>query len=191
MPGNFLKQKAIEFRPRLDILLGVILIFLAIAIFTNAHIDLNKRTYDEPVLATLAAISGIYFVLSTSYYLCKNRFFTKVFTTCGAASLFILIFHDYINTRAYKALTKMSYFDNEFIYAGLAFIISIFVPLIIRKLVLTNGFLMLLYFPFKTNKLFHQLRKAYRWIGINTQNKLGLRIKAKNPRFTDQSSHPI
>lgn len=160
MSGNFLKHKVIEFRPRLDILITVILIFFAIAIFTNAQIELNKRIYDEPLLATLAAISGIYFVLSTSYYLCKNRFLTRIFTTCGAASLFILIFHDFVNTKAYNVITKLSDFDNELVYAGLAFIISILVPLLIKILVQKNCLLMLLYFPFKTNRLFNRELKV-------------------------------
>lgn len=160
MSGNFLKQKVIEFRPRLVILFAVILIFFAIAIYTDAQIELNKRIYNQPALATLAAISGIYFVLSTSYYLSKNIFITKIFTTCGAGSLFILIFHDFINTKAYNAISKLPYFDNEIVYAGLAFIISILIPLLMKILIQKNSYLMLLYFPFNTNRLFTRIQKA-------------------------------
>jgi len=152
MTGIFLKRKIKKFQPRLAIFLFVSFIFVLIATKTQAVVNFDKRVYYEPLLATIAASSGIYIILSISFYFGKNRLLTKIFTAFGAASLFVLIFHGYIGVHVYDILRHIPVLESELLLAILAFLASIVGPLIVRKVIMQSKFLMIFYFPFKYNK---------------------------------------
>ncbi len=154
--GSFLSQRVRNFKPRVAILLITVFIFITIFINTEAVIHFYSRRYQEPVFATLAAFSGIYIVLSLSYYMSKNKFITYILTTFGSASLFILIFHAPVGIKSYNILDK--YLSFQIFDAILAFLISIIVPLFIMKIIQKSNFLMFFYFPLKSNKLLKKLR---------------------------------
>ena len=150
--GYFLNQRVKTFKPKIDILLLAIFIFIAISHNTDALIHFYSRKYHEPIYATLAAYAGIYIALSLSYYIGKNKFLTLSLTTFGSSSLFLLIFHAPISIKANSILNYL--FDLQLLNAILSFLISITVPLLIKLLIQKSDFLMLFYFPFKSNKLF-------------------------------------
>ena len=160
--GYFLNRRVKEFTPNVGVLLSVILIFSLIANGTDAAISFHWRVYNQPMYATLAAICGIYIVLSVSHYMCKNKYLTKIFTIIGSASLFVLIFHYFIGAKTFEILNYLLDGNSLVICCTLSFVASIIVPLIIRTIMLRSEFLMLFYFPLKTNKLFHRLKNTYR-----------------------------
>ena len=133
MSGIFLNEKVKKFTPRLVAFLITLIVFLLIATNTQALLDLNLRIYRQPFFTTIAAISGIYIIMSVSYYLNKAELLTKIFTLFGSASLFVFIFHVYINTHIYSITSRFSIIGNQLFPAILAFLASIVLPLFIKK----------------------------------------------------------
>ncbi len=160
LSGHFLKMRIISFKPQFVILLLSLLIFFPIALLTDTRIDLNSRLYAGPVLATCAAICGIYIILSLSFFICKYELLKKVFVAFGSASLFILIFHYYISGKADDFFRLLMHGRYPFLSAAIEFIACITLPLLVRKIILTNEFFKLFYFPLKDNKLILRIRKA-------------------------------
>ncbi len=159
LSGHFLSKRIQLFRPNIKILLFAVFTLTSISIYTDAYIELNQRTYNEPLMTTFAAFAGIYMILSISYYFSGNRFLTTFFTTFGVASLFILLFHFQIHNNVYTLLHEHSIFNSFALDAIIAFIISISVPLLIREVILKSEFLKLFYLPLKSNKTFQHILK--------------------------------
>lgn len=152
MSGIFLNEKAKKFTPRSEIFLITSIIFILIVTNTQASMDLNIRVYRQPLFTTIAAICGIYLIMSISYYLAKGRLSTKIFALFGSASLFVLIFHGYIGEHTYEVISRFSAVESQLLLAILAFLASIIGPLFIRKAVMQSNFLTLFYFPLWHNK---------------------------------------
>lgn len=150
--GAFLRKMVINFNPNLYMLSISTLVYFAIVSLTDAHIDLNGRTYTNPLLATTGAICGIYFIIYTSFYINKTTILRNIFLTFGQASLFILIFHSFIDARSYTYFSESGTHDLDFWYAISAFIICIIAPVLIRFIVTKNVILSLIYLPLKPNK---------------------------------------
>jgi len=157
--GYFLNRSVKEFSPNTIAFIAAILIFVFISTSTEAAISFHRRLYNEPVFATLAAISGIYITLSISHTISRNQYMRSVFTAFGSGSLFVLIFHPSIGAKVYDLFSSLTHANSLLFVSILAFIASISIPLFIRKIMLRNEFLMLFYFPLKNNKLFHNIRK--------------------------------
>jgi len=145
--GYFLHKKVKAFRPRLSIFFPAMILLIVIAVFTGALVNLNVRVLREPVFATLAAVSGIYCILSISYCVCKTVFLKRILLACGVASLFILLFHWYIENKFHELLVFI--FDGNFqpAISSLSFGVCIFLPVLIRKVFSRVRILKTLYFP--------------------------------------------
>ena len=153
--GFFLKNYIKKFSPIIFITSCSILVFALIAMGTEAAVRFHGRLYDEAVFTPLAAISGIYIMLCVSFYICKNKYMKNIFSRIGGASLFILIFHATINYKAYGFFRDFISVNSLLLCAVLSFIASITIPLLIRMIIQRSDFLMIFYFPLKTNKLFY------------------------------------
>lgn len=151
--GAFLSENIKKFEPTAYFSIGATCLFILIAVNTGAIINFSKRIYAEPLYATIAAFSGIYVILTASYYLCKSERLTRGFVFFGEASLFILIFHAFISFHAFKILIELMGSSYKLTCALLAFIASIVVPVFIRKMMLCNPVLMLLYFPLNSRNI--------------------------------------
>lgn len=156
--GHLLKDRVINFSPNVLFFMLSIFVFLYIILFSDAHINLNARIYASPIVATLGAICGIYIVMCISYLLVRYKVTRVVFLNLGGASLYILIFHGIINWKIYN-YTSAGVKDgvNLIVLATIAFILSIFLPLIIKWIVLRNDYLALFFLPFKSNKLLQRI----------------------------------
>jgi fucose 4-O-acetylase-like acetyltransferase len=153
LSGHLLNRKVKGFVPNLPVLAMLIGVFLYIASSTGAVVDLHGRVYKEPVLATLAAFSGIYMVLSFSYYVSQYEQIKRFFKVFGSASLFILIFHGFIVSLTYNNLAKVLP-DDWHLFAGtVAYVASITLPLYLKTLFSQITILRLFYFPFKRERL--------------------------------------
>lgn len=157
--GAFLNLAIKGFEPKLHFIVGTACLFLFVATSTDAAIDLNMRVYSRPLYATCAAFSGIYLVLSLSYYLCNKMLLKKSFMVLGEASLFILIFHLFLGRAAYEALTYLSDGSYQVTMSFVSLMVAICAPVYIRKLVLTNKIAMLLLFPFDSAKFQQMVRQ--------------------------------
>lgn len=150
--GVFLKKMIINFNPNLYILFISAIIFLTIAVFSNAAIDLNARTYINPIVATAGSACGIYIIIWISFFLNKTTVLRNIFLTFGQASLFILIFHYTIDYYAYKYFLGKEVSDSTLLLSIITFLISITVPVLIKIIVSKSKFLSLFYFPLNFKK---------------------------------------
>jgi fucose 4-O-acetylase-like acetyltransferase len=153
LAGSFLRQQVLVFMPNLTLLLLAVLGFAAVVLFTDAAIDFNRRVYDEPLFATIGAICGIYTVLVIAFCLNHIPGLRALILMYGRASLFILIFHVYIGGVAFKAMTKYGPFEADNIAVLLvAFLASITLPVLIRRVVIGNAWLSTLYLPLNSRQ---------------------------------------
>ncbi len=153
MAGRFMQQTIMAFKPQLAFLAVAFCIFLAIAILTEAWIDIGGAEFDYPVFATIAAVCGLYMVLAISYYLVKAPFLARVFITMGRGSLFILIFHFFIQFKVYYFFKAQMPEEFAPIAAFIALIASIVLPLIIRRICQLHRFIAMFYFPVYQSRL--------------------------------------
>lgn len=144
LSGYFLSKFVKEFIPKNRILLISILVLLLVSIFTGAEISFYDKIYKEPFFATFGAISGIYTILSLSYYISKNYTLSNILSKFGFASLFVLIFHLPINVFFQEIFNS-----NSLWVIIISFLVCIILPLLIKKLIESSSILKLLYFPIK------------------------------------------
>ncbi|WP_181258869.1 acyltransferase family protein [Nitrosospira multiformis] len=83
-------------------------VFVALHFYFDDTIDLNERVYDSAVVSTVEAATGIYITLSIASLLQNFSSFRKPLAYLGSGTLFILIFHDFLQTLAFDALHYIS-----------------------------------------------------------------------------------
>jgi polysaccharide biosynthesis protein PslL len=149
MAGHFLSQQVKQFTPNLWLVVGMGVLFFSVVLFSEASIDLNCRVYQEPVLATLGALSGIYLVLSCAYFFSQVSGIKGLFKLFGSASLFILIFHDFLLHKSQAWFDHWIAPEWGLLGATAAYGISVTLPLLIKTVIERNRFLRPLYFPVK------------------------------------------
>ena len=155
--GYLLKEKLIAFSPNVVILMFSLVTFVCVSIFTDAYINLNKRIYDDPIFATVGAAAGIYFIIYISWFLSKVKWLGLFLLRLGDASLFILIFHNFIGSKVHSYFSNIE--GNLLVVAIFSFALSVIIPMIIKTVVIKSDILSLAFFPFKSNKL---LQRALR-----------------------------
>jgi fucose 4-O-acetylase-like acetyltransferase len=147
LSGHFLNRQVKVFTPRPTLLFLIVGIYFSIVIFSQAKLDLNARIYREPVLVTMAAVSGIYLVLSCAYYLSRYPRAKNFFKAFGTASLFILIFH-YAIVHKVQWLLDQFFSPDWVVFTGaVAYAASVVLPLYIKVVISKNRLFRLFYFP--------------------------------------------
>jgi polysaccharide biosynthesis protein PslL len=152
--GCFLKQEVLEMSfNRLLFISAVVLFFFVHFVFGHT-IDLNMRRYDHIFISTVAALAGIYIVISTSILLKGVPIISKVMEYVGSISLFILIFHNYVQMKTIMFLNSLT--GNKYIIFILrsftSFAIALIVSILLHELVKRNAVLKMLFLPIESNK---------------------------------------
>lgn len=156
--GHLLKAHLMNFTPNLWILALSIALFVFIVQTTDAHIDLNRRVYSAPIYATLGALSGIYMIISLSYALCQKHWLSFIPLRIGQASLYILIFHDFIMYKLFSYFSaNVVEKSNLVLLAFVCLALAVFIPVAIKWAVERNDLLSLAFLPFKSNKLLQRM----------------------------------
>ncbi|MCG7868714.1 MAG: hypothetical protein JAY74_20370, partial [Candidatus Thiodiazotropha taylori] len=148
--GYMMRDQVINFKPNIWLFLLAVVVFLIIETLTDARIMLNKRQYDFPLYATIGAVCGGYVVITFSWLISKSEWLSIIPLRLGEASLFILIFHNIINTLFYRYFSE-GIVDVQLL-TGIAFLcfgLSISIPLLIRWVVIKSDLLALLFLPAK------------------------------------------
>jgi fucose 4-O-acetylase-like acetyltransferase len=123
-------------------------VFVALHFYFDDTIDLNERVYDSAIVSTMEAATGIYITLSVASLLQNFTSFRKLLAYLGSGTLFILIFHDFLQTRAFDALSEISSYVYLNSIGSLAW--SIIVSLILWEVTKRQRFLARLLLPQKT-----------------------------------------
>lgn len=157
--GYIFRSNVISFKPSSIIAIFCLLVFLSIAKFTDAYIDLNERVYRAPVFATVGALCGIYLILFISHLLQKVALIKSALIKFGSGSLFILIFHWLIGGKTFSILHNVLQLEIPVLLIAIfAFIMSVVVPLLIKEIVCKVDLFALFYLPMNNVKLYHRLK---------------------------------
>ena len=154
LAGALLKRYIVTFKFNIYLTFICLLLFVSISEFTNANILLNARVFTSPFLAVIAALCGIYIILTISLIISKRSWLSYVPSTFGSASLYILLFHSIIDNTVYRELSL----ENEGIgvsvtKATVAFFLSLVLPLFFKRVIEKNIVLSLGFVAFKNNRL--------------------------------------
>jgi fucose 4-O-acetylase-like acetyltransferase len=138
-------------------------LFVFISVFTDAHIDLNNRVYKDPFFATLATSCGIYIIVSIAWFISKSKWLSYVPLRLGEASIYILIFHYFIQAKTSSFFSAVVTDETAlFILAVISFGLSISIPLHIKWIVDRSDILSLAFLPFKSNKSLQRMLNFHR-----------------------------
>jgi fucose 4-O-acetylase-like acetyltransferase len=135
--------KAMEFNI-VYLMLSLALFFL-LHYFFNDTIDLNFRIYDSLIISTLQAMLGIYICLSLSSYLAHYVLAARILGYIGSGTLFILLFHAYIQDKSFGLLAKL--LGESTLTAIFSLLIGVVVPLILWELSKRSYYFSALFLP--------------------------------------------
>lgn len=150
--GNTLSQQVKYFKPRWQLVVLFLLCYVVIVQLTSARLDLNKREVIDPIFTISGSMIGIYLMLSLSYYISLNKRISTILSLFGYSSLFILIFHQFIQLETYKFLKDYVWKKPKLVWAWIAFIAGISIPLLVRELATRVKLIGFIYLPFPTNQ---------------------------------------
>jgi fucose 4-O-acetylase-like acetyltransferase len=102
-----------KFQPRC--IIAAMIIFTACHLVFDDQLDLNGRLYGNWLATPLRALTGIYIVLSLSTLITHYPAVARPLTYLGKASLFILIFHGYVEWAVFNKLASWSRYNKYFI----------------------------------------------------------------------------
>lgn len=113
----------------------------------NETIDLNMRLYSHPLISTVQAMLGIYITLLASAGLQRYAIVRRWLPYIGSESLFILIFHTFIQDKVFWGLVHFTHV--EYFSAIVSFVTAVWGPLVILKVVKRQRPLAMLFLPYK------------------------------------------
>ncbi len=94
--GFVLREQVLTFTPKASWVVLASVAFLLASMIFDPRMDMNNRVLQAPVFALVCAIAGIYLAMTICHLLCRVREFQRLFTYLGSMSLFVLIFHLYM-----------------------------------------------------------------------------------------------
>jgi len=151
--GFTLHEQMVSFKPQRYGLLLAILSFSLAQIFSRPRVDLNMRLYSPALIATVAALSGIYLTLSFAFLLQKSRIFCSSLSFIGAKSLYLFIFHVFFYQLSLSTLQKAPFQTPMQLASWLSFILCIALSLLLSGLIRRTPCLAPFYVP---KKLLHR-----------------------------------
>lgn len=146
--GHLLREevKSIKWNPLHTFL--AFFLFLTLHYFFDETLDLNHRNAGDFSIEIPQALLGIYITINISALIQKSKICTSILGYCGSGSLFILIFHDYIQ-RNMTTLAGSTLFNMQ-ISSFMALPSSIAASLLIFEITKRNKMLAKLLLPSKT-----------------------------------------
>lgn len=113
-------------------------LFILLLVFVLLHghfdesMDLNERVYGNPIVSTMQALAGIYITFNIASLLQSFPSLKKPLAYLGSGTLFVLIFHDPLQTTAFDALSQMS--PNVYLNGIASLVWSIAVSLLLWEI---------------------------------------------------------
>jgi len=147
--GYYLKTLVLPFKPNYLILSISLIVFGFLHIAFDNSMDLDQRYYSGIIITTIEAFSGIYLTLYAAHLLQKPKLLAWLCIKAGQASLFILIFHWYIQAKVFTTLTEHFYVGGR-LSATLALALAVLLPMIAYWVTQKSRFLSLFYMPVKS-----------------------------------------
>lgn len=146
--GFLLRKKVQAMTFNLSFFSIATLLFFLLHLEFDETIDLNMRLYSHPLISTLQAMLGIYMTLLASAGLQRYSIVSRPLISIGSGSLFILIFHTFIQEKVFWGL--ISFTHATYFSAVVSFGAAVLGPLVILKVVRRQRPLALLFLPRKS-----------------------------------------
>ncbi len=148
--GNIYRKSVLGMKT--NHVLGVLSIFsvLTLSFLFNDKVDLNLRNYDGFITVNLKILCSIYAVLYLSLVLSKINLVNIAFAYSGKASMFILIFHFYIQAKSYNILKDRFGLDTS--AEVISFFLGMTLPILMYWLVTNNKVAATIMLPMNTKK---------------------------------------
>ena len=125
----------------------VALVFFMLHFFLDETIDLNLRFYGDFITTSIQAYSGIYLCFSLSVFLSRFKTPARILSYIGTGTLFILIFHDFFQRKAFLVLLTVS--QGPLLPIVVSWVAGLVLPLIAWEFVKRNQFLSKAFLPIK------------------------------------------
>jgi fucose 4-O-acetylase-like acetyltransferase len=145
--GYTFKDLIYKFRPSLLLLLLTTLVLVASKMYFSPSLSLNGRTITDPFISFIVAISGMYILLCLSRTIEQTNRIKAAFIYMGSMSLFILIFHTYIERKSAWMLSQFMPELPIILRALASLILGIIISLLIGYFVKRYQFLKVFYMP--------------------------------------------
>lgn len=151
--GHYLSESVLNFKPKLILLLANVALFVLCHYFFDRSMNLNARVFNGYAIATIQSLSAIYIILSISYYAQLNSGTGKVLSALGVSSIFILIFHDIIQSKTYTFAATI-FGEKNILPISFSFLSGVLVPMLIMVIIKRFDYLSFLYMPMKSKKTY-------------------------------------
>jgi fucose 4-O-acetylase-like acetyltransferase len=147
--GFLLKPHVVHFRFRLWPFVAVLLFFVAMHARFDYALHFFGRRYDHVLWTTLIALAGIYTVIGLAWFASQQPVLERIISFVGYNSLFVLIFHWYLQQKAYSVLV----YPLGMVFANvMGAILAIIGSLVFAAIIRSNPLTALLWLPQKTRQ---------------------------------------
>ncbi|MCS4307961.1 fucose 4-O-acetylase-like acetyltransferase [Rheinheimera pacifica] len=133
--GYLLKQQFTQARFNPLLLLGLAVLFAVLVFAFSAAVDFNLRLYTPPLWLPFIVVSGCFMLLQGSLLLSKLPLLSDAFMLCGRYSLYILIFHVFLQQVLQRLAGQGGVLLQLIILLG-SIVLSIAAGWLIRRVVL-------------------------------------------------------
>jgi fucose 4-O-acetylase-like acetyltransferase len=162
--GQFMSAQVKAFQFNLPIFIVCFSILLALHFIFDYRIDFNQRRYDDLLISTVQALSGIYVMLCLCSWLTHAQLLMRMLVYAGSGSLFILLFHMPIQ---YRLTDSLGLRYGEIWPVGVfALVVSVIVPLLFWEISKRSRWLSLLFLPIKKKTS----RNAQPTVAVSSRN---------------------
>lgn len=148
--GRVLRDAVLSMKVRHVPGLLSIIFFIVLNSYTKETLDLNLRRYDDFFLVNIKIVVSIYMVLYLASLLSTLKGVDRCLAYCGQASIFILIFHFFIQAVSYKFFTLV--WHDSIMANVLAVVCGVMVPVTLFWLVTLNRFASAMLLPVTSRK---------------------------------------
>jgi len=154
------RAKSVRFRPQpLALPLGAL---VAVTMLFHVRIDLNYRVLQNPLPALIGSACGIYAVLALSKLIERAPRIKRALSALGSASLFILIFHAFVEFALHDLINLEAANQAVRLAANVViFLLCITLPMALKWLGQRSELLSLLMLPRHQRRFSVQASKSY------------------------------
>ncbi|MFZ6771434.1 acyltransferase family protein [Undibacterium sp. SXout7W] len=139
LAGYALKEHIVHFCFHRIYFLAALFCFVILHILFDETMDLHMRHYGQFWIVSAQAILGIYLTLSLSFLLQRCHTAARILAYIGGSTLFILIFHSWIEWKIFSLCSK--YMQNDDLKAFVSLFFGLLLPLLLQAMVVRIPFL--------------------------------------------------
>lgn len=139
LAGYALKEHIVHFCFHRVYFLAALFGFVSLHLLFDETMDLHMRHYGQFWIVSAQAMLGIYLTLSLSFLLQRCHTVARILAYIGGSTLFILIFHSWIEWKVFSLFGK--YLQNDDLKAFVSLFFGVSLPLLLQEIAVRIPFL--------------------------------------------------